>query len=141
MLKSEAGKGAPAVQKLGTARAFEDLLIFQEARALMKTVYGLTRSGPVQKDYALRDQMIRSGLSIMSNIAEGFERGSNPDFIRFLFMAKGSCGELRAQAIAGADQKYWTTAEFERFVNACRKLSGGISHLIAYLRRSPNHRG
>lgn len=107
----------------------------------MKAVYALTRSGPVQKNYALRDQMHRSGLSIMSNIAEGFERGSNPDFVRFLFMAKGSCGELRAQGIAGADQNYWTSEEFELFANACRKLSGGISRLIAYLRRSANHRG
>jgi four helix bundle protein len=137
MLKSESGREAAPARKLGAARTFEDLLIFQEARQVMTTVYALTKSGPVLKDYPLRDQMHRSALSIMSNIAEGFERGSNPDFVRFLFMAKGSCGELRAQAIAGIDQEYWTRQQFEQFANSCRKLSGGISRLINYLKRSP----
>ncbi len=135
----EGAAGRP-LRKLGRAQAFEDLRIFQEAREIMKMIHGLTRSGPIERDYVLRDQLRRSALSIMSNIAEGFERGTDADFIRFLFMAKGSCGELRAQAIAGLDQNYWSQEKYAVLTDSCRNLSGGISRLIAYLRRSGNGR-
>lgn len=136
----ESEDSARNLPRRGRAQSFEDLRIFQEARNIVKSIYALTNTGPVVKDYALRDQLRRSALSIMSNIAEGFERGTDADFIRFLFMAKGSCGELRAQAIAGLDQKYWPPEQFNKLADSCRKISGGISRLIAYLRQSGDHR-
>ena len=115
---------------------FEDLNVYQQARELCQRVYALTRSGPISKDYGLRDQMRRSAVSIVSNIAEGFERQSNAEFSRFLYIAKGSCGELRAQAQVGVDEKYWDTASYEEIGGRCRKLSAGLSNLIGYLERS-----
>lgn len=115
---------------------FEDLNVYQQARELCQRVYALTRSGPISKDYGLRDQMRRSAVSIVSNIAEGFERQSNAEFGRFLYVAKGSCGELRAQTQVGADEKYWDSAAYEEISGRCRKLSAGLSNLISYLDRS-----
>ncbi|MCL4522403.1 MAG: four helix bundle protein [Acidobacteria bacterium] len=115
---------------------FEDLNVYQQARELCQRVYALTRSGAISKDYGLRDQMRRSAVSIVSNIAEGFERQSNAEFARFLYVAKGSCGELRAQAQVGSDEKYWDTAAQEEISGRCRKLSAGLSNFISYLERS-----
>ena len=117
---------------------FEDLHIFQEARALSKRIFDLTKVGPVTKDYVMRDQMRRAALSVVSNIAEGFERGTDGEFGRFLFIAKGSCGELRAQVLVGMDQKYWPQQTYHEITDQCRRLSAGISNLISYLKRSRN---
>ncbi len=103
---------------------------------MSRRVHALTRSGPIAKDYGLADQMRRSAVSIVSNIAEGFERQSNAEFIRFLYMAKGSCGELRAQALVALDEGYWSKQEHQEINDRCRKLSAGISNLIAYLEKS-----
>ncbi len=127
------------------AKCFEDLHIFQEARKLANQVYEVTRMGPVSRDYALVDQMRRSAVSVMSNIAEGFERGTDAEFTHSLFIAKGSCGELRAQLLLAQDQKYFSAEECEDASGRCRQISAGISNLIRYLRRSeagakPGHR-
>jgi len=76
---------------------FEDLEVWKEARRLTNEIYGATRNDGFSKDFGLRDQIQRAAVSIMSNIAEGFERGGNQEFIQFLYIAKGSCGEVRAQ--------------------------------------------
>jgi four helix bundle protein len=89
----------PAKKKV---RSFEDLFVFQEAFVLTNDIYRITREGPLAKDYALADQMRRSAISIVSHIAEGFERETAAEFIRPLFVAKGSCGELRAQLMSPA---------------------------------------
>jgi len=81
--------------------SFEDLFVFQEARTLAKDVHELTETGPISKVRALVDQMRRAALSIVSNIAEGYERGTNSDFARSLYIARGSAGELRAQLLMG----------------------------------------
>ena len=73
-------------------RNFEDLEIWKDARALTREIYQLTRDSKFSKDFALRDQIRRAAVSIMSNIAEGFERGGNQEFIQFLYVAKASCG-------------------------------------------------
>lgn len=73
---------------------FEDLEIWKDARALTRAIYQLTRSPKFSKDFGLRDQIQRATGSIMSNIAEGFERGGNQEFIQFLYVAKASCGEV-----------------------------------------------
>src|SRR5437870_6461434 len=76
---------------------FEDLEVWKEARRLTRQVYRLTKDSRFSKDFGLSNQMQRAAVSIMSNIAEGFERGGNQEFIQFLYVAKGSCGEVRSQ--------------------------------------------
>lgn len=124
----------------GTVRSFEDLRIYQEARALANLVFDLTKRGPIVRDRSFVDQLRRSALSIVSNIAEGFERETNAEFIRALYVAKGSCGELRAQVVLAGDQKYFASEQCEDLTARCRKLSAGTYHLIQHLKRSPNRR-
>jgi four helix bundle protein len=81
---------------LGVQR-FEDLQAWQKARELVVVIYAMTREGEFAKDFGLRDQIQRAAVSIMSNLAEGFERGTRPDFHRFVVIAKASCAELRSQ--------------------------------------------
>jgi four helix bundle protein len=82
------------------------------------------------------DQIRRASVSIMSNIAEGFERGTNNEFIQFLFIAKGSCGEVRTQLTIAFDQKYIEESTYTNLVEQCRCISGMINNLIEYLKRS-----
>jgi four helix bundle protein len=76
--------------------SFEDLIVWQKWIALAKQIYQLTDSGPLNRDFGLRDQLQRSAISIPANIAEGFERASHKEYLRFLYIAKGSAGELRS---------------------------------------------
>jgi four helix bundle protein len=85
---------------------FADLEIWQAARDLTKGIYTITKFAQFSKDFGLRDQMQRAAVSIMSNIAEGFERGGNQEFVQFLYIAKGACGEVRSQLYAALDQNY-----------------------------------
>ena len=85
---------------------FEDLEIWKEARRLTCEIYNLSKTPKFSKDFGLRDQIQRAAVSIMSNIAEGFERGGNQEFVQFLYVAKGSCGELRSQLYVALDQAY-----------------------------------
>ncbi len=115
--------------------SFENLRIFGEARALANRVYEITSSPPFSRDFVMIDQMRRSAVSILSNIAEGFERQSRAEFVRFLFIAKGSCGELRAQAMLASDRKYMSKKDYEEIDGRCRKLGGGLFRLIEYLKK------
>lgn len=115
---------------------FEDLRVFQQARELSRRIHALTRTGPIARDRVLVDQMRRAVLSIVSNIAEGFERQSNAEFSRFLYIAKGSCGELRAQVLVALDEEHWTKATHDEINERCRKLSASLSNLISYLNKS-----
>jgi four helix bundle protein len=118
-------------------RSFEDLHVYQQARELTSDVYALSRLSAFAKDYGLVDQTRRAAVSIMSNIAEGFERGTKKEFIQFLYVAKGSCGELRAQLAVAWDQKYVSGKDHEQLTNKCRLISGMLGNLIARLRESP----
>jgi four helix bundle protein len=115
-------------------KRFEELAVYQRTRALVKEVYALTRRPAFAKDWGLADQIRRAAVSIMSNIAEGFERGSNVEFVQFLYIAKGSCGEVRAQLTVAMDQEYVSEAECERLSDACRLISGMLSSFINYLK-------
>lgn len=118
------------------AKSFEELPMWNKSRDLVKFVYQITKNMNFSKDFSLTDQMRRAAVSVMSNIAEGFERGSNAEFIQFLFIAKGSCGEVRTQLYAALDQAYITSSEFETGKVLCVDISGQISGLIQYLKGS-----
>lgn len=106
-------------------KSFEDLRVFNDARALANRIYEISRENPLAKEYSLADQMRRSALSVMSNVAEGLERQTGPEFIHFLYIAKASCGELRAQLLLAFDQKYVAQPTHEELNSACRKISVG----------------
>lgn len=118
------------------ARSFEDMEVWQKARELVNVVYAMTRKERFCKDYSLVDQIRRAAVSVMSNIAEGFERGSNTEFIQFLFIAKGSAGETRTQLYIALDQGYILQEEFLRAKEYCTIVSGQISGLVQYLKGS-----
>jgi four helix bundle protein len=115
---------------------FEDLEIWKDARRLTQEIYNLSKAPRFSKDFSLRDQMQRAAVSIMSNIAEGFERAGNQEFIQFLYVAKASCGEVRSQIYVALDQGYVAKPDSEESITAFRRLSGMIGNLINYLRRS-----
>ena len=115
---------------------FEDLEIWKDARLLTRGIYQLTKDLKFSKDFALRDQIRRAAVSIMSNIAEGFERGGNQEFIQFLYVAKASCGEVRSQLYVAVDQSYIAQKDCEELTKSFRRLSIMISNLIDYLKRS-----
>jgi four helix bundle protein len=115
---------------------FEDLNVWKQARQLTQEVYRLTKTEKFLKDFGLRDQIRRATISVMSNIAEGFERGGNQEFVQFLYVAKASCGEVRSQLYVALDQGYATANDSEKLLQLFRRLSGMISNLITYLRES-----
>jgi len=115
---------------------FEELEIWKEARKLTRAIYQLTKREKFSRDFSLRDQIQRAVVSIMSNIAEGFERDGNQEFVQFLYVAKASCGEVRSQLYVAFDQGYILKADSEESIVAFRRLSGMIGNLIRYLRRS-----
>ncbi len=115
------------------AASFEELHVYQRARELTSMVYSITRTSEFTRDFGLISQIRRAAVSVMSNIAEGFERGSKTEFIQFLYIAKGSCGEVRAQLQVAQDQKYITDAQYEHLYNLARHISGMISKFISYL--------
>jgi four helix bundle protein len=123
------------------AQSFEELHVYQRARELTNAVYELTRTSEFAADRGLVDQIRRAATSIMSNIAEGFERGSKTEFIQFLFVAKGSCGEVRAQLQIALDQNYITPLIFERLQHLARQTSGMLSNFIAHLQQSDYQEG
>ena len=120
-----------------TIKYFEDLEVWKEARHLTRQVYQITHDAAFSRDFGLRDQIRRAAVSVMSNIAEGFERGGNQEFIQFLYIAKGSCGEVRSQLYIGLDQGYMQPSEFNELMTSVKRLSVMISNFIDYLRSSP----
>jgi four helix bundle protein len=115
---------------------FEDLEIWKEARDLSKIIFEITDKEPFCKDYKFRDQFRASSGSVMDNIAEGFERDGNKEFIQFLCIAKGSCGECRSQSYRAFDYKYLNQDEFDDLFSRTTQLSRKISSLIGYLKSS-----
>lgn len=121
---------------MSTIQKFEDILAWQKARELSKKIYELTRLESFSRDYKLRDQIHSSSGSVMDNIAEGFERGSNKEFIQFLYISKGSVGELKSQLYRAFDQKYITEDSFKSTFNNAEEIGGMIGGLINYLTNS-----
>jgi four helix bundle protein len=118
------------------AETFEELHTYQRARELANAIYTITRGGDFARDFGLVDQIRRAAVSILSNIAEGFERGSKTEFIQFLYIAKGSCGEVRAQLQIAQDQNYIRQNEYQQLYDLCKQISGMISNFIAHLQKT-----
>ncbi|MGB1250538.1 MAG: four helix bundle protein [Candidatus Promineifilaceae bacterium] len=115
-------------------KQFEDLIAWQKARLLTRKIYDVTRMGDFSKDFGLRNQIQRAAVSTMSNIAEGFERGSSADFHRFLIIAKASCGEVRSQLYIALDVGYLSDNEFRDLMSLAietGKVIGGLAASIA----------
>ncbi len=119
-----------------SGKQFEDLEIWKSARGLTSNIYALSNNNAFSKDYGLRDQIRRASVSIMSNIAEGYERGGNQELIQFLSIAKGSCGEVRCQLYVALDQRYVDEKECEGLIDSFKKLSIMINNFMEYLKGS-----
>ena len=115
---------------------FEDIEAWKLARKATKQVYQLSSGGEFNRDYGLREQIRRESVSIMSNIAEGFDRGGNKEFINFLSIAKGSCAESRAQLYVALDQNYITPSQFEETEKCLYETGRLIGGFMKYLRGS-----
>lgn len=134
--KVQGSKVKDSNQRGSKVESFEDLNVYKKARKLTNNIYDITKKNSFSKDYGLVNQIRRASVSIMSNIAEGFERGSNAEFIQFLSIAKGSCGEVRAQLTIACDQKYIDNASYKNLYKLCSQISGMLSNLIAHLKGS-----
>jgi four helix bundle protein len=119
-----------------TVQKFEELNVYQRARELANSIYAATRRPAFARDASLVDQIRRAAVSVVSNIAEGYERGTTTEFVQFLYIAKGSCGEVRAQLGIARNQKYLSEADCERLEGQCRLVSGMLHNFIEYLQGS-----
>ncbi len=119
----------------GVAR-FEELDAWVRARELVRAVYQQSQSGRFGMDFPLRDQIRKAAISVMSNIAEGFERDGDQEFLQFLAIAKGSCGEVRAQLYVAFDQEYLGENDFRALLELATEVSRLIAGLMRYLRQS-----
>jgi len=119
---------------------FEDIEAWQEARELARSVYETTRKGPFSRDFGLRDQIQRAAVSVLSNIAEGFERHTNKEFIHFLYIAKGSAGEVRAQLYIAEDLAYVDAHTAQELRTKAISVSRRISGFIKYLQHNNHQR-
>lgn len=109
---------------------FEDILAWQKAKQLAVSIYELFK---FSKDYSFRDQIQRAAVSIMNNIAEGFERRGDKELKKFLFISKGSCGELRSMLHLALELKYINQARFEIYYNDSLEISRMLSGFIKKL--------
>ena len=123
------------------AERFEDLRAWQTARKLTNEVYDVTGGGAFGDDWTLKDQIRRAAISVMSNIAEGFESRTRPQFINYLGQAKASAGEVRSQLYIAQDQGYLDEEKLEAIFELADKASRQLYHLIRHLeqRDGPDH--
>jgi len=119
---------------------FEELIIYKESRELAKRVYEITRKGEFKYDTRFVQQIRAAAGSISDNIAEGFERQGNKEFKQFLYIAKGSAGEVRSQLNRAHDVGFISDETYTDLYNAVRKLSAGIIHFIQSMNQS-NYKG
>jgi len=120
---------------MATISRFEDIEAWKKGRKLRRAIYRNSKRGEFAKDFALKDQIRRAAISVTSNIAEGFERGGNREFIQFLSNAKGSCGEVRDQLYVVLDENYMTQAEVESLQEACLEIGRLMAGFMDYLQR------
>ena len=124
---------------MATIKRFEEIEAWQIGRELVNAVYALTRVEPFSKDWGLKDQIQRAAVSICSNIAEGFERSGNKEFANFLWIAKGSAGEVASQLYHAKDIGYVSEADFVRMYEMTKSIRGMLYNFIKSLKQSPNY--
>ncbi len=121
---------------MATIHRFEDIEAWKKGRMLRKAVYGHSKHGEFARDFALKDQIRRAAISVTSNIAEGFERGGNREFLQFLSNAKGSCGEVRDQLYAALDEGYMSESDFNALQESCLEVGRLIAGFMDYLAKT-----
>jgi four helix bundle protein len=124
---------------MGEIKRFEDLEVWQEARIIVQHVYRATSDRDYSRDLSLRDQVRRAAVSMMANIAEGFSRRSNREFVQYLFIAKASSAEVQNHLYVALDQGYVSQEQFQRLHDRIDRYARQVSVLITYLlsRRHP----
>ena len=121
---------------MAVVERFEELRIWQMARELCQEVYLHTETQPWKTDTRFVQQIRAAAGSVMDNIAEGFERDGNKEFVQFLYVAKGSCGEVRSQIIRASDTNFLNHTDAKRLYNVCLELSSAIAAFIKSLKKS-----
>ena len=121
---------------MATFQRFEDVIAWQKARILCKLINGYTLKSLFSRDFKLVSQIKGSSGSAMDNIAEGFERGGNKEFIQFLFISKGSAGETRSQLYRALDNEFISEEEFQKAYNLAEEVSKLVAGLINHLKSS-----
>jgi len=117
-------------------RRFEDLEVFQKARELCKNVYSITNKEPFKSDYRFVQQIRAAAGSVMDNIAEGYERNGNKEFVNFLYIAKGSCGEVRSQLLRVHDVGFIDKDTFEKLYINAQEIGRMIYHLAQMIKQN-----
>ena len=115
---------------------FEDIVAWQKERELTRQVYAHSKSGLFAKDFGLKDQIQRASVSIMGNVAEGFDRGGDKEFIQFLSVSKGSCGEVKSHLYVALDQQYISLEQFNALHGNADEVSRLLSGFMTYLKSS-----
>lgn len=118
-----------------TFKSFEEIEGWQKARLLAREIYAISNKASFATDFALRDQIRRASVSIMSNIAEGFGRDGTREFVQFLAIAKGSVNEVKAQLYVAIDQGYISQQDFDRLCALTGEIGGMIGGLMRYLQQ------
>lgn len=121
---------------MATISKFEDIEAWQLAREMTKAIYAISNDGLFARDFGLRDQIRRASVSIMSNIAEGFERGGDKEFFQFVSLAKGSSGEVQAQLYVALDAGYIDQQTFSQLSHMVTQINRMLAGLMKYLRNS-----
>jgi four helix bundle protein len=121
---------------MGTVKRFEDLEVWKETRKLVKSVHESVSEPKFSKDFTLKDQILRSSSSVMDNIAEGFDRDGNKEFIHFLTISKGSLAETKSQLYRALDFEYISKDEFEKMYELAELIGKQIGGFIKYLQQS-----
>ena len=121
---------------MATITKFEDIEAWQKGRELKRVLYKHSKRRNFSKDFALCDQIRRAAMSITANIAEGFERGGNKEFIHFLSTSKGSCGEVQDHLYTAFDEQYLEKDEFDSLYSKAAEVGRLIGGFMIYLQRS-----
>jgi len=115
---------------------FEDVLAWQKARELTNGIYSHAGTGSFAKDFGLKDQIQRAAVSVMANVAEGFDRGGDKEFNQFLSISKGSCGEVKSHLYVALDQQYINPAQFNALYNSADEVGRLLAGFMTYLKQS-----
>lgn len=119
-----------------SGKRFEDLPVWKDSRELVREVFGIGRKKTLVREYSFRNHIERTAVSIMANIAEGFERDGDKEFVQYLSQAKASAGELRSHLYVALDMNFIELKEFDSIMHKVISISKQLSGLIRYIRRS-----